>query len=149
MSVLFSRMRKMHVYRFSSHWRSMMLPCSSVSGQSQHMAFFFCTLGKGFHQQPSESQLPRLDVYQTQQIKNGTDLNQNTLNRWSSFVNLKQTGHAFSHVRRKNFTCYRKYEFVKYLLLELLFTLIILPLQLFVFPKFVSVNHLHCQQLIP
>lgn len=46
----------------------------------------FCTLGNGLHQPTLQSQLPGLDVYQTQQIKNATDQCWNKINHSSSLV---------------------------------------------------------------
>lgn len=66
-----------------------------------------CTLGEGFHQQASASQLPSLDVYQTQQIKNGTDWCQNKINHSFSFGKILQTGHVFLSHTLKDFMLYK------------------------------------------
>ena len=60
-----------------------------------------------------QSQLPRLDVHQTQQIKNGTDQCQNMINHLYSFVNLMQTGHIFFHMHVKSILYVKKYTSVE------------------------------------
>ena len=140
--------KRMHVYRFfnplTQHDVAVLLCEWAIS--TYGIFFFFALLAETLHQRASRSQLPRLDVHQTQQIKNGTDQCQNTINHSSSVMILTQTwacllSQTFNRLMEKVYIC----EIAS--LRGFVDTDPHSPHQLFVFP--ISVNHLHCQQLIP
>lgn len=128
--------KRMPVYRFfiplTQHDVAVLLCEWAISAYGVFF-FFFELLAETLHQQASRSQLPRLDVHQTQQIKNGTDQCQNTINHSSSVVNLTQT---WACLLSQTFNCLmEKYTFVKYLLLGVLLTLTLTLLTSFLFSQ--------------